>query len=314
MNRKRKTIHLGTRGSPLAMAQAHMTAAALSAQHEGLTVDIVEISTQGDRVQDRALRDIGGKALWTRELDRALLDGDIDCAVHSMKDVETFLADGIMLAAMLPRADPRDRLIGADNIADLPARAIVGTSSPRRAAQLLNRRPDIAVVMLRGNVETRLRRVADGDVAATFLAAAGLDRLKIAAGAALPLDGWLPAVAQGAVGITCRADDADMCAMLAAINDADTRLAVAAERGLLEGLGGSCHTAVAANACRQGESLVLKAELMSPDGQDLVAEAVTAAWPSAIQDARAIGLALAERLMGRATPAILRSLSGDAEA
>lgn len=290
-----------------------MVAGALRA-HTRARIEIIEVSTRGDRVQDRALRDIGGKALWTRELDQALLDGEIDCGVHSMKDVETFLADGIVLAAMLPRADPRDRLIGADSLDALPEGATIGTSSPRRAAQLRHRRPDLAVTVLRGNVATRMRRVADGEIAATFLAAAGLDRLGIAAGTTLALSDWLPAVAQGAVGITCRANDAGLHPLLAAIDHPETRIAVAAERGLLEGLGGSCHTAVAAHARREGAQLMLEAELMSPDGQDRVCDASIEPWPATIAAGRAIGLGLAERMLARATPAILRSLQGDGTA
>jgi len=170
---------LGTRGSPLALVQAHMVQAALCAAHGWAEDDvmIVPIRTTGDRVQDRALAEIGGKALWTKELDRALLDGEIDCAVHSMKDVETIRPDVIQIAAMLPRADVRDRLIGAASIEALPQGARVGTSSPRRAAQLCRLRPDLQPMLFRGNVDTRLAKLAAGEVDATLLAAAGLDRL-----------------------------------------------------------------------------------------------------------------------------------------
>ncbi|WP_374385941.1 hydroxymethylbilane synthase [Sandaracinobacter sp.] len=297
-------IRLGTRASPLAMAQARMAASALSLTHglrEG-DVQILPVQTTGDRVQDRPLAEIGGKALWTKELDRALIEGEIDFAVHSMKDVETRLAAGVMLAAVLPRADARDRLIGADSIADIPAGAIVGTSSPRRAAQLLNRRPDLRVESLRGNVETRLRAIADGRVAATFLAAAGLDRLGISAGVALSLDEWLPAASQGIVGITCRDGDARIVPLLAAISDAAAFQALRAERAVLEGLGGSCHTAVAVHA-DSSPTGNLRAELLSPDGRDSIrgeADVTT--------DPHAAGLHLARTLMNRATPAILQSL------
>ncbi|MFN3591534.1 MAG: hydroxymethylbilane synthase, partial [Thermaurantiacus sp.] len=234
----------------------------------------------------------------------ALLDGEIDLAVHSMKDVETRLADGVCLAAILRRADPRDRLVGATAIESLPQGAIVGTSSPRRAAQLLHRRPDVRIVTLRGNVGTRLARLADGNPMATFLAAAGLDRLGIAAGVPLALEDWLPAVAQGAIGITCRADDARLRARLSCHDHPATCCAVAAERALLEGLGGSCHTAVAAHARVENGRVRLQAELMSPCGRDLLREDGN----SDAADAAALGHALAERFLSRATAAIRASL------
>jgi hydroxymethylbilane synthase len=296
---------LGTRGSPLALAQSNMVAAALRAAHrlpDG-SIAITVVQTLGDRVQDRPLADIGGKALWTKELDRALIDGEIDFAVHSMKDVETRLAPGVALAAVLPRADPRDRLIGATSLAEIATGATVGTSSPRRQAQVLHARPDLKVVVLRGNVETRLRHIREGAVAATFLAAAGLDRLGIAAGTTLPLERWLPAASQGVVGITCRADDARTLALLARINHPDTRICLDAERALLDGLGGSCHTAVAAHASLEG-GLALRAELFSPDGRDRIAGAQQADGRSP----EALGHALADQLMATATAAIRRSL------
>ncbi|TPE63698.1 hydroxymethylbilane synthase [Sandaracinobacter neustonicus] len=294
-------LRLGTRGSPLALAQANLVAAALAGAgaHD---VQIIPVQTMGDRVQDRPLAEIGGKALWTKELDRALIEGEIDLAVHSMKDVETRLAPGIALAAVLPRADPRDRLIGAATLADLPAGAVIGTSSPRRVAQLLHQRPDLQVVSLRGNVATRLQAIADGRVAATFLAAAGLDRLGIEAGAGLPLDEWLPAAAQGIVGMTCRAGDTDVAALLTMVNHAPSFAALRAERAVLEGLGGSCHTAVAAHAV-PGDVMQLRADLFSPDGRDRIV-----ASSSGSGDPRELGLALAAQLMARATPAILASL------
>ena len=258
-------LRLGTRGSPLALAQAAMVRAALVAAH-GLSVEIVPIVTTGDRVQDRPLAEIGGKALWTKELDAALLDGRIDCAVHSMKDVETQLAAGIAIAAMLPRADVRDRLIGAASIAALRPGAVVGTSSPRRAAQLRHRRPDLQITGLRGNVATRLAQVEAGTVDATLLAAAGLDRLGIDAGSAI--EGMLPAPAQGAVGITARADDARVKALLKTIDHRDTHKAVAIERQFLELLGADCHSSVAALATRRGDAWRFEAEILLPDGSE----------------------------------------------
>jgi hydroxymethylbilane synthase len=286
------------------MAQAHMVATALQAAHADLAdaIEVCPVQTVGDRVQDRPLAEIGGKALWTKELDRALVDGVIDFGVHSMKDVETALAPGIVLAAVLPRADPRDRLVGADSLSAIPAGATVGTSSPRRAAQLLNRRPDLKVVSLRGNVQTRLRHISDGVAAATFLAAAGLDRLGISAGVTLDIDDWLPAASQGVVGVTARAGDARTLALLEVINHPDTMACLQAERAVLEGLGGSCHTSVAAHAERRGVGLFLRAELLSPDGQDRVDAALEGPEP------HALGLALAEALIARATPAMRASL------
>jgi hydroxymethylbilane synthase len=299
------SLRIGTRGSPLALAQARMVQQLLGGEAAaGLAI----VETSGDRVQDRPLREIGGKALWTRELDRALLDGAIDLAVHSMKDVETQLAQGIALAATLPRADPSDRLVGASSIAAIPVGATVGTSSPRRSAQLLHRRPDVRIVTLRGNVGTRLARVAEGNPAATFLAAAGLDRLGIVAGTSLALEEWLPAVAQGAIGITCRADDAQLRARLVQHDHAATRLAVTTERALLAGLGGSCHTAVAAHAVLRAGRLCLAAELMSPCGRDLLREEGEAE-PG---EGEALGRAIAERFLSRATPAIRASLGLEA--
>jgi hydroxymethylbilane synthase len=266
-------FRLGTRGSPLALTQAGMVRDALCVAH-GWTVDevaLVVIRTTGDRVQDRPLAEIGGKALWTKELDRALLDDEIDAAVHSMKDVETIRPPAIAIAAMLPRADVRDRLIGADSVADLAAGAVVGTSSPRRRAQLLRLRPDLTVVMFRGNVDTRLAKLAAGEADATLLAAAGLDRLgRDGVGRAIPTDTMLPAPAQGAVGIEVRSADAGAARIVAAIDDAATSACVLAERALLAGLGADCHSPVAALAALSGEMLTLRAELIAEDGSAFV--------------------------------------------
>jgi hydroxymethylbilane synthase len=265
------SFKLGTRGSPLALAQARMTAAALAAAHgwPADAIEIVVISTTGDRIQDRPLAEIGGKALWTKELDAALLDGRIDCGVHSMKDVETQLRDGITLAAMLPRADVRERLIGADSIAALPHGARIGTSSPRRAAQLQALRPDLRPEILRGNVATRMARVDSGAIDATLLAAAGLDRLGLAVGVTIPVETMLPASAQGAVGITARADDLVSLARLAAIDHAPTHDAVSLERGFLAALGGTCHSPVAALAIVADGRVSFRAEIMTEDGSEV---------------------------------------------
>lgn len=263
-------IRLGTRGSPLALVQANMARDALLAAHgwPDDAVEIVTITTDGDRIQDRPLAEIGGKALWTKTLDRALVEGRTDASVHSMKDVETARPAAIVLAAMLERADVRDRLIGAESIDALPQGAIVGTASPRRAAQLLRLRPDLKIVSFRGNVATRLKRVEDGEANATLLAAAGLDRLgENALGAAIPVDMMLPAVAQGAVGIECRADDAATRAALAAIDHLPTHRCVDAERAFLAALGGSCHSPVGVLAEIRGDVIHLRGELLTEDGR-----------------------------------------------
>ncbi len=260
---------LGTRGSPLALTQANMVRDALCAAHGWAQdeIDLVVIRTTGDRVQDRALAEIGGKALWTKELDRALLAREIDAAVHSMKDVETIRPPEIRIAAMLPRADVRDRLIGADSVAELPRGAVVGTSSPRRRAQLLRLRPDLKVVLFRGNVDTRLAKLAAGEADATLLAAAGLDRLgRDGVGRAIPTDEMLPAPAQGAVGIEVLASHDEAMVAVAAIDDPATSACVLTERALLAALGADCHSPVAALAALSGEMLTLRAELIAEDG------------------------------------------------
>jgi hydroxymethylbilane synthase len=266
-------FRLGTRGSPLALTQAGMVRDALCAAH-GWAADevaLVVIRTTGDRVQDRPLAEIGGKALWTKELDRALLARDIDAAVHSMKDVETIRPAAIRIAAMLPRADVRDRLIGADTVAALPAGAVVGTSSPRRRAQLLRLRPDLKVVMFRGNVDTRLARLTAGEADATLLAAAGLDRLgRDGIGRAISTDIMLPAPAQGAVGIEVLGQNDGAAMTVGAIDDAATSACVLAERAFLAVLGADCHSPVAALAALSGEMLTLRAELIAEDGSACV--------------------------------------------
>ncbi|MES2754571.1 MAG: hydroxymethylbilane synthase [Pseudomonadota bacterium] len=260
---------LGTRGSPLALVQAGMVRDALIGAH-GIAIEIVVIKTTGDVVQDRPLAEIGGKALWTKELDRALLGGEIDCAVHSMKDVETVRPEALAIVAVLPRADVRDRLIGAGAIAELPAGATVGTSSPRRRAQLLRLRPDLKIVMFRGNVDTRLAKLAAGEADATLLAAAGLERLGRDVGSAIGLDVMLPAPAQGAVGIEARSDDAATRALLAVLDHAPTHRCVLAERALLAALHADCHSPVAALASDDG---TIRAELFAEDGSGHVAGA-----------------------------------------
>ena len=296
-------LKLGTRGSPLALAQAQMVKTALSDAHgfSGDDVTIVPVKTTGDAVQDRPLAEIGGKALWTKELDRALGEGDIDFAVHSMKDVETVRPAEIILAANLPRADMRDRLIGASSIADLPEGARIGTSSPRRAAQILSLRPDLAVESLRGNVATRLAAVEKGAIDATLLAAAGLDRLGHGdIGASIPVETLLPAAQQGAIGIETRAADAEICAMIAAINDRATFQCIEAERALLLAIGGDCHSPVAALAQIDGDVITIRAQILQHDGS----ETVEAEDSGPIDDRRAMAEKLGSELLERASPAL----------
>uniref|UniRef100_UPI0035CB5B83 hydroxymethylbilane synthase n=1 Tax=uncultured Sphingomonas sp. TaxID=158754 RepID=UPI0035CB5B83 len=297
-------LKLGTRGSPLALVQANLVRDALCTAHGWDTnaVEIVPIKTTGDRVQDVALAEIGGKALWTKELDRALLGGEIDFAVHSMKDVETIRPAEIAIAAMLPRADVRDRLIGADSVAGLRQGAVVGTSSPRRIAQLKRLRPDFVTVLFRGNVDTRLAKVAAGEVDASMLAAAGLDRLgRPDVGVAIATDVMLPAPAQGAVGIETRADAAELRDWLGAIDHTDTHLCVLVERSLLAALQADCHSPVAALAIREADRITVRAELFAEDGSAHVAGALD----GAVGDAT-LGERLARDLLARAPDAVRR--------
>ena len=266
-------FRLGTRRSPLAMAQAEEARERLCSAHGWAedAVRLVAVTASGDRIQDRPLAEIGGKALWTRELDAWLQEGRIDAAVHSLKDVETLRPDSLTIAAVLPRADKADVLLGASSIAALPQGATVGTSAPRRAAQLLHARPDCRVVTFRGNVATRMAKLAAGEVAATFLAAAGLNRLgEHGVGTRLDPQQWLPAPSQAAIGIECRSDDLRAREWLAFIDHAPSHAEVVAERALLAGLGGSCHSAVACLTSWEGEHLRLTAAIFSPDGAECI--------------------------------------------
>lgn len=301
-------IRLGTRRSPLAMAQAHETRARLCAAHgwDENAVELVPVVAGGDKVQDRPLADIGGKALWTRELDVWLADGRIDAAVHSLKDVETVRPDQIALAAILPRADKRDVLLGAPSIDAIPQGARLGTSAPRRGAQMRNLRPDIEVVLFRGNVASRMAKLKAGEADVTLLAAAGLERLgEEGVGTPLEVDRWLPAPSQGAIGIECRADDAQTRERLAAIDDAPSRAEVICERALLEALGGTCHSPVGMLAEQKGDKIRLVAALFSAGGADRVDGSVDVT-PG---DDKAIGDFAAD-LLGRGAPAIRALFEG----
>lgn len=265
-------LRLGTRGSALALAQARKVAAAIETAQRWPDgwVQIVEITTTGDQVKDRPLAEIGGKALWTKELDRALLAGEVDFCVHSMKDVESIRPKEIHIAAVRPRGDVRDRIVGAESIDALKQGATLGTSSPRRAAQLLRLRPDLEIVPLRGNVETRLKKVEQGEVDATLLCSAGLKRLGIEAGTAIPTEVILPAPAQAVIGVECRTNDTRTQSVLSTINNQITYDCVAAERAFTRALGAACASPVAAFCVLEDGDLRMRAQLFSADGKDLV--------------------------------------------
>ncbi|MCE0507054.1 hydroxymethylbilane synthase [Roseivivax sp. GX 12232] len=297
-------LKIGTRGSPLALAQANETrdrlAAAFDLPHEAFQV--VVIKTTGDRIIDRPLKEIGGKGLFTREIEQALTLGEIDIAVHSMKDMPTLQPEGLVLDTYLPREDPRDAFISPEfaSIAELPEGVTVGTSSLRRRAQLLVRRPDLEVVEFRGNLQTRLRKLDDGVARATFLARAGLNRLGMSEVPQHPIEvgDMLPAIAQGAIGIERREDDTRVAEMLAPIHHPQTADQLAAERAFLAALDGSCETPIAGLAVLDGDRLHLTGEVLRPDGS----EAHSGTREGPISEGAAMGRDLARELLERAGP------------
>jgi hydroxymethylbilane synthase len=302
-----RPLRIGTRGSPLALWQAQEARRCLMAAH-GLpeaAFAIVVIKVTGDAVQDRPLKEIGGKGLFTREIEEALLAGGIDIAVHSMKDMPTVQPPGLVLDCYLPRADVRDGFVSpvAEGIAALPPGAVVGSSSLRRRAQLKLRRPDLRLVEFRGNVQTRMRKLADGVASATFLAMAGLDRLGLAGVARAAIDPaeMLPAVAQGAIGIERRAGDVAVADLLAPIHDGPTGIRLAAERAFLRRLDGSCETPIAGLAELAPGGLWLRGEILRPDGSASLA-GERRGDPG---DAARLGEDLAAELLGRAPPGFL---------
>ena len=268
-------IRIGTRGSALALAQAHETRARLMAAHglEEGAFSIEAISTSGDRIQDRPLSEAGGKGLFTKEIEEALLEGRIDLAVHSSKDMPTHLPEGLELSAFLPREDPRDAFVGrsAKSLLELPKGAVIGSSSLRRQALLKRLRPDLAIVMLRGNVPTRLRKVEEGQVDGTILAFAGLKRLGLedSVSELLPLGSFPPAPGQGAIGIETRIGDSRIAKLLAPVNHAETAAALACERAFLAVLDGSCRTPIAGFAKAEGESMSFHGMVLTPDGKSM---------------------------------------------
>ena len=297
-------LRIGSRGSPLALVQARQVASRL-AEACGLAPERIEIKTirtTGDMIVDRPLAEAGGKGLFTKEIEEALLSGAIDLAVHSSKDMPTFLPPGLTLSAFLPREDPRDAFVSRDakSLHDLPRGAVVGTSSPRRQALVKRLRPDLAIVPLRGNVETRLRKIENGDADATVLALAGLKRLGLvaAATAVLDPDEFLPAVGQGAIGIETRDDDAKTRALVGAINDADTATALAAERAFLAVLDGSCRTPIAGHARVSGGAVYFRGLIAKTDGS----EALEVSREGSRADAAALGADAGRELKARAGP------------
>jgi len=297
-------LKIGTRGSPLALAQAYETRDRRSAAFDlpQAAFEIVVIKTTGDKVQDRPLKEIGGKGLFTKEIEEDLLSGAIDIAVHSMKDMPVAQPGGLLLDTYLPREDVRDAFVslGFDSLAALPAGARVGTSSLRRAAQLRARRPDLEVVEFRGNVQTRMKKLGDGVADATFLAMAGLRRLGMeeVVKSAIAVEDVLPAVAQGAIGIERRAADGRAAALLEAIHDGPTGQRLAAERAFLAGLDGSCQTPIAGLAELDGGTLRLRGEILRPDGSETLQDEANAP----IEDGAALGAEMAARLRGQAGP------------
>ncbi len=299
-----RSLRLGTRGSALARAQADLVRRDLETRNPGLSVELVFIRTTGDQLQQGPLAQVGGKGLFIKEIEEALVAGTIDCAVHSMKDVPAALRMGLVVGAIPRREDPRDVLVSrAESLADLATGARVGTASVRRRAQLLARRRDLEVSILRGNVDTRLRRWRDGDFDAILLAAAGLARLGITEPAArpLPTDVLLPAVGQGALALECRADDGTTRTVLAAVDDARSAREVGAERGFLQGIGGDCNTPLAAHATSVGDRIRLRAQVSDPDGTRWLEDAIE----GSADDPVAIGRALADRLLARGAGALL---------
>jgi hydroxymethylbilane synthase len=272
-------LRIGTRGSQLALFQARLVQKLLAEAH-GVAPDAIEIrtiTTSGDRLTDAPLSEVGGKGLFSKEIEAALMAGEVDLGVHSSKDMATKLPEGLVLAAYLEREDIRDAFVSltAASLADLPQGARLGSSSIRRAAQMLRARPDLRIVPFRGNVDTRLKKLADGVADATLLAMAGLNRLGRQADVTAALDPeiFVPAPAQGAIGLEIRADDARLAALIAPLNHEPTRIAVEAERALLGALDGSCRTAIGALSRIEGETLHIRGEILSPDGQTTIGAA-----------------------------------------
>ena len=298
----RSPLRIGTRGSPLALAQAYETRERLSIAF-GLSLDsfeIVVIKTTGDKVLNRPLKEIGGKGLFTKEIEEALLQESVDIAVHSMKDMPVQQPDGLILDTFLPREDVRDAFVSRihKSLADIPQGAKVGTSSLRRKAQLMSKRPDLKIVEFRGNVQTRLKKLDDGVAECTFLAVAGLNRLNMEDIITAPIstDEMLPAVAQGAIGIERREKDIKIATMLEAIHNSTTGLLLSAERAFLEALDGSCETPIAGLAEFKNENLRFRGEILKTDGSEVYSDEQVVSK----EDATLVGIEMAHKLLSQA--------------
>jgi hydroxymethylbilane synthase len=299
------SLHLvyATRKSMLALAQARALIADVARLSPGLTTGELQVVTTGDQIQDRPLSEVGGKGLFVKEIEEAILEGRAHCAVHSLKDVPASLPDGLGLVAVPKREYPQDALVSnsALSIAALPERARVGTSSLRRALTLKRLRPDIQILPLRGNVDTRLRKLDDGDYDAIVLAASGLRRLGYGAriAALLPVEQFLPAIGQGALAIEARSTDAEVRAVLEKVHDAETAVAVATERGIMRALGGDCKTPIAAYAVRDGVHMHVRAWVSDHDGSALRSREAHVLWPTMETEAFSQGEAFAQSLLAQ---------------
>jgi hydroxymethylbilane synthase len=306
----RKEIRIGTRASALALWQAEWVKAELEKKYPGMAVSLTKIKTTGDKILDVPLAQVGGKGLFVKEIEEAMLEGEIDIAVHSMKDVPTFFPDGLHLSCITKREDPRDALLTRNNVTfnNLPKGAKVGTSSLRRQAQLMNVRPDFVIQQLRGNVDTRLRKLKEGQFDAIILAAAGVKRLGLAANVSDYIDPEisLPAIGQGALGIECRVDDRELNDLIAFFNHADTRTCVTGERALLRRLEGGCQVPIACYGQIKGGALHLTGLVGSVDGKRIIKDALE----GAPEKAEKLGVTLAEKLLSRGADVILREVYG----
>lgn len=302
-------LRIGTRGSPLALWQAHHVADLLRAAEPGLQIELIEIETVGDQVRDVPLTQLGGDGAFTKAIQHALLDDRVDVAVHSLKDLPTFVVEGLMLAAVPKRGPSGDAFVSVQHrsFADLPMGAVVATSSLRRKAQLLFRRPDLKLIDIRGNVDTRLRKLVEQNLDATILAQAGLVRLGLAERITEILDpAWMfPAVGQGALGLECRTNDAATRAIVERLSDAPTRWSVLAERAMLRGLGGGCQVPIGAVTQIANGMLTLRGVVLPPDGSQRIAADI--AGP--MEQAEALGLALANELRAQGAETVLEHFS-----
>ncbi len=307
----RKQIRIGTRGSALALWQAEWVKSELEKRYPATTVSLTKIKTTGDKILDVPLAKVGGKGLFVKEIEEAMLSNEIDIAVHSMKDVPTFFPDGLHLACITKREDARDALFSRNKVAfkDLPRGANIGTSSLRRQAQLMNIRPDFVIHQLRGNVDTRLRKLKEGQYDAIILAAAGVKRLGLAENITelIAPEISLPAIGQGALGIECRVDDRELNDMISFFNHPDTRVAVTGERALLRRLEGGCQVPIACYGQVRGENLHLTGLVGSVDGKRIIKDKIEGPAGSAEK----LGVTLAEKLLKEGADVILREVYGN---